>query len=961
MGASFALAGVSGCVQQPQEQIVAHVRSPEQLVPGQPLYFSTALTHDGAAVGVLAETHMGRPIKIEGNPLHPAVPEIMRAASDQAADRRLRFGATDAFSQAAVLSLYDPDRSQTVLRGGQVDTWQSFVAAMPSRLAELAPAGGRGLRILTEPVVSPTLARQLRQLVEQFPNAQWHQYTPIHRDNELAGARLTFDADVEPHYRFDRADVILSLDADFLVDGPMHLQYARAFASRRSPSQGAADGSAMNRLYVVETAATLTGAAADHRVPVSPARMTSLVRAMAAGVGVQIDSQEVDLGQTLESAVDDLQRARGRSAVFAGRRQPPIVHALAHAMNAALGNVGQTVAYRRGPLARPELQIESLRSLVTAMGTGEISVLIMLGGNPVYDAPADFKFAEALAGVPTSVHLSEYENETSARSTWHIPAAHAFESWSDARAADDTATIIQPLIAPLHGGKTAHELVNVVLGDAAATSYDTVRNHWQSLHADLGRGDEFDAFWKTALHDGVVAGSAQPAVQQPALRSDFAAVIAEQTIAAAPTATGRGALSIVFQADASVWDGRFANNGWLQELPRPLTTLTWDNAAHIGRQTAAEHELTTGDVVEITVGGASIEIPVFITPGQPEETITLQLGYGRERAGRVGNGVGVNVFPLRTSGSMWFAEGATLRKTGRRHAFAATQHHHVMEGRHLVRAGTLAAFLADPEHPAFMSTGHETETHNSLYADFKYDGYKWGMAIDQSKCIGCNACVVACQAENNIPVVGKVQVARGREMHWLRIDHYYEGEPENPATYHQPMLCQHCELAPCEPVCPVAATTHSSEGLNEMTYNRCVGTRYCSNNCPYKVRRFNFLDYNRELKGDAVLQLRPNPDVTVRSRGVMEKCTFCVQRISAARIQAEKEDRPIRDGEMITACQAACPSEAIVFGDLNDANSAVVQAKASQLNYAVLGDLNTRPRTTYLAALRNPNPAVVEG
>jgi molybdopterin-containing oxidoreductase family iron-sulfur binding subunit len=952
MGASLALAGAGGCVQQPQEQIISHVRSPEQLSSGKPLYYATTITHDGTGVGILAKSHMGRPIKIEGNPLHPAVPEIMRAANDRAGDNRVRFGATDVFSQAAVLSLYDPDRSQTVLRARQVDTWSSFVAAVQARLAELAPAGGRGLRILTEPVVSPTLAGQLSRLVELYPNAQWHQYTPVHRDNELAGSRLAFNADYEPIHRIERADVILSLDADFLAEGPMHLQHARAFAGRRDVNPRSGGVAGMNRLYMLETTATLTGAAADHRLPMRPTNLAATARSLAFRLGVPIEDAPVNRNPVVDTIVDELQSVRGRSLVLAGRRQPPPVHALAHAMNATLGNAGQTTEYRRSPLARPELMVESLQSLINAMRAGEVSMLMILGGNPAYDAPADFRFADALASVPTSIHLSDYDNETSDRCTWHVPATHVLESWGDTRAADGTVSITQPLIAPLYGGKTPHELVSILTGNTAATSYDIVRGHWQAQHAASGLVESFDSIWKIALHNGTL-GSASP-VEQPTLRRNFAERVSAELMSADEERASAAGFQIVFQPDASVWDGRFANNGWLQELPRPFTKLTWDNAAILSPRTATEQQLATGDVIDITLGGVPIEIPVFVVPTQPPDTLTLHLGYGRRRAGRVGNGVGTNVYALRTSGAMWFAAGATLRKTGRRHVLATTQHHHLMEGRHLVRAGSLDQFRADSEHPSFMAAGHEPAPSTSLYPEHKYDGYKWGMSVDLSKCIGCNACVIACQAENNIPVVGRDQVARGREMHWLRIDQYYEGEPDDAHSYHQPVMCQHCELAPCEPVCPVAATTHSSEGLNEMTYNRCVGTRYCSNNCPYKVRRFNFLEYNMELKGDATLQLRTNPDVTVRSRGVMEKCTYCVQRINAARIEAEKQDRKIRDGDVVTACQAACPSEAIVFGNLNDATSEVLRLAASKLNYALLGELNTRPRTTYLAAVRNP-------
>jgi molybdopterin-containing oxidoreductase family iron-sulfur binding subunit len=565
----------------------------------------------------------------------------------------------------------------------------------------------------------------------------------------------------------------------------------------------------------------------------------------------------------------------------------------------------------------------------------------------------------ARAKVPLSVHLSLYEDETSAVCDWHIPQAHFLESWSDTRAADGTVSVVQPLIAPLYDGRTAHELIAAVAGAAVTKSPEIVREYWRNRWEEQGNENAaFEPWWHQALHDGLMEGTAR-APAQPTIRNELAGDLRNGD-GSSSQASG-DSLMACFRPDPSAWDGQFAANAWLQELPRPFTKLTWDNAALISPATAREQQLQTGDIVEVSTAERSIHIPVWVLPGQPDGVIGLQLGYGRVRGAGLGNGVGVNVYPLRTSDALWFTS-VTLNKEDRKHEFATTQHHHLMEGRHLVRHGTLAEYQAHPEHPPFV---HPPHTHapnaeDTLYPVPKYDGYKWGMTIDQSKCIGCSACVIACQAENNIPVVGKEQVAAGREMHWLRIDHYYEGPEDNPRSLHQPMLCQHCEYAPCEVVCPVFATSHSSEGLNEMTYNRCVGTRYCSNNCPYKVRRFNYFDYNADLRAHQVLQLLPNPDVTVRSRGVMEKCTFCVQRISSARIHAEKKDRAIHDGEVVTACQAACPSEAIVFGDLNDETSRVRELSGSPLGYGVLADLNTRPRVTYLAVVTNPNPALDE-
>jgi len=954
MAASLALAGATGCdINQPQETIVPYVRAPEQILPGKPLYYATAMTCGGASLGLLVETHMGRPVKVEGNPLHPAVPEVMAAANRRFADR-LRFGATDVFAQAVILSLYDPDRSQTVLRGGQIDTWDSCYTALRQMLERVTPNGGQGLRLLTEPVVSPTLFDQIQQLLAALPHAQWHQYTPIHDDNALLGSRMAFGSDVSVTY-INRPHVVLSLDADCFADGPMRLQLARNFHWQELHSEKPT----MSRLYVVETSSTITGAAADHRLATSPRGVILFALALARELGLELQvpvTDSADIPQPfLNAVVQDLKAARGQSVIVAGRGQPPLVHAITHWLNDALGNAGQTLEYRPPVTARTEVAVDSIRELAGAMRAKQVEALIILGGNPAYDAPADLDFANALASVPFTLHLAQYADETSARCLWHVPELHLFESWSDTRASDGSVSIVQPLIAPLYFGKTAHELLAALVGNLTATSHDLVRDFWQRHFSDQATDTPFEHAWKTALHDGLMSDSAfQPLA--PAIRADLPAAIAEH----APSLlqpTLPDSLQISFRPDPSVWDGRFANNAWLQELPRPITKLTWDNGLLMHPQTASTQHIKTGDIVAVETANGRIEVPALVVPGHPQHTVTLHLGYGRQRAGRVGNHVGTNVYPLRTGEAMWFAQVKSLHNTGRTHTLATTQHHHRLAGRHLVLSGTLNDYANDPDHPPFMVADHHPEPAHSLYPEPNYEGNKWGMVINQSACIGCNACVVACQAENNIPVVGKDQVWRGREMHWLRIDGYFEDnprEPDHPALYHQPMLCQHCEFAPCEPVCPVAATTHSDEGLNEMTYNRCIGTRYCANNCPYKVRRFNFYDYQAELRIAPLWQLAQNPDVTVRSRGVMEKCTFCVQRINAARIEAKKEDRPVRDGDILTACQAACPTEAIVFGNLNDPDSIVRTLAHSSLNYSVLGELNTRPRTTYLAVVRNP-------
>jgi molybdopterin-containing oxidoreductase family iron-sulfur binding subunit len=988
MGASLALAGAQGCdTQQPAEAIVPYVQQPEYLVPGKPLYYATAMEHDQSAHGLLVESHMFRPTKVEGNPLHPAVPEIMRAANDQyeeQADGRIRYGPTTPYAQSSVLTLYDPDRSQVLQQRGEIHTWENFVAALRGRVDQVRDKQGAGISILTETALSPALRSQIVTLQAELPQLRWYQWEPLHCDHAILGSRMAFGEDLLPYFHVDQAEVIVALDADFLATGRQSVRAAHAFAHARQAAGTA--GNSMNRLYVLETAYTLTGSAADHRLPVRPDEIEAFARLLAANLGLDgglagDKAADERLGQWTQVIADDLRQAResGRgSLILAGRWQSPAVHALVHWMNSELGNVGRSLEYRR-PSGQSSLQTQAIGELVAAMQDGSVESLLILGGNPAYTAPADLDFSQRLAQVPFTAHLSLYRDETSAMCDWHVPQAHYLESWSDTQAEDGTVSIIQPLIAPLYGGKTAHEVLGTLSGAADTGAYERIREYWRTQWEQSADGElSFDERWQAALHDGVIAGTAQEPIQV-SIRGELAKELAggatggsassiessieEPSTEEAVTSAARG-LVAAFRPDPSVWDGRFANNAWLQELPRPFTKLTWDNAAVISPATARAQQLRAGDVVAVSAGERQVRIPVWVLPGQPDGIVGLHVGYGRTRAGEVGNGVGTNVYPLRTSDAQWFVP-VTLRKVGEQHSFATTQHHHLMEGRHLVRHGTLEEYRGHPEHPPFVHPPHfhAPAPEETLYPQPDYDGYKWGMSIDLSKCIGCSACVLACQAENNVPAVGKDQVAAGREMHWLRIDHYYSGPPDAPdsvESFHQPMLCQHCEYAPCEVVCPVFATTHSSEGLNEMTYNRCVGTRYCSNNCPYKVRRFNFFDYNALLRETPILQLLPNPDVTVRSRGVMEKCTFCVQRISQARIHAEKNGRRIHDGEVVTACQAACPSEAIVFGDLNDHSSRVREHSASPLGYGVLAELNTRPRITYLAAVKNPNPALGE-
>jgi Fe-S-cluster-containing dehydrogenase component len=925
MGASLALAGLSGCTRQPAEEIVPYVRQPEHLLPGRPLYFATAMPLLGYATGLLVESHEGRPTKVEGNPDHPA-----------------SLGAAGVVPQASVLGLYDPDRSQVVTNVGEIRPWSAFQDAMRAAIERARAQRGAGFRLLTGTVTSPTLAAQIAALLRDLPEARWHAHEPADGDGARLGSRLAFGEDVATQYAVGEAAVILALDADFLATGPASLRYAREFAQRRRPGD---TGREMSRLYVVEPTPSVTGSMADHRLPLAAGDVEALARAVAAALGVRVRTADrpavTDHRRWIEAVARDLEHHRGAALVVAGEHQPAVVHALAHAMNAALGSVGRTLDYTEPVEARPTDQRESLRRLVLDMQVGAVNCLVILGGNPVFTAPVDLDFAAALDRVPLRVHHGLYEDETARLCHWHVPEAHYLEAWSDVRAYDGTASIIQPLIAPLYQGRTAHELLGAFSDNPTATSYDIVRAHWQGERPSTG----FDDFWRKALHDGVVPDTAA-AARRVALRLDW-------DTATPPSATRANDLELVFRPDPYVLDGRFANNGWLQELPRPITKLTWDNAALIAPATAERLGIESGDIVELRYQGRALSAPAWIVPGHAADAVVLPLGFGRTHAGTVGTGVGVDGYALRTATAPHFGPGLELRRTGERHELACTQEHQKMEGREPVRSATLAAWQADPH------LGREPEPLPSLYPPHRYDGYAWGMAIDLGACIGCNACVTACQSENNIPVVGRDQVARGREMHWIRVDRYFAGDPATPELVHQPVPCMHCENAPCEVVCPVNATVHSSEGLNDMVYNRCVGTRYCSNNCPYKVRRFNFYLYSDWTH--ETVKMAMNPDVTVRSRGVMEKCTYCVQRIERARVRAETEGRRIQDGDVVTACQQACPAEAIVFGDVNDPTSRVSRLKADPRNYALLEELNTRPRTTYLARIRNPNPDLAGG
>jgi molybdopterin-containing oxidoreductase family iron-sulfur binding subunit len=1055
-GAALAMSGLTGCRFLPQTKAVPYVRSPEEMIVGKSLVYSSTLTRGGYGLGVLVESREGRPIKIEGNPNHPA-----------------SLGATDVWGQAEILNLYDPDRSQDVKTNDETASWDQFWGAARQALAG-SGAGGAGIALLTETVTSPTLIALIRQFQAKYPASRWYQYEPVNRDNVYAGTTAAFGRALHPVYRFKAARVIVSLDSDFLLtDGTdySNVRYAKDFSDGRRVR---AARPRMNRLYAFESSYTITGAMADHRFPMKPSQIEGVARALhtalTGGVG-DVTGTGVPPG-AFAAMVRDIQANRGAALVVAGDTQPAAVHALAHAINVALGAVGTTVTYTVPAEVNPGGQTDGLRQLVDSINGGTVKTLLILGGNPVYNAPHDLGLNpqnvkdSPLLKVPFRVHLSQYEDETSRFCNWHLPEAHPLEVWGDARAFDGTASLIQPLIQPLYEGRAAIEVL-AQLVDQPMPSYDLVANYWQRFGGAPAGGaaagttgvNAFASWWERVLVRGVIPGTAAPAVT-PTLAAGFSP--AALPAPAAPS----GRIEVAFRPDPTLWDGRYANNSWLQEVPKPITTITWDNTAQMSPRTAKElgiitdvsdndardiAQVTGKRLVTISANGAKVDLPVWVLPGQPDGVVTVHLGYGRTGAGQVGNAQGFDTYVLRNSATMGYA-GGDVTATGVRYDVSTTQAHHTMRGinedrnRDVVRAGSLTEFVAKkgrlieseheiriPEATAFPAghgsaaqgdrgEGHGSEGqheerqftridgalgqepnlegHNhtiteedeviadayrkewkytskamsndkgwpSLYPEFSNRDFNaWGMGIDMSTCIGCNACVIACQSENNIPTVGKEQVGKGREMHWLRIDHYYEGDSlDNVESHFQPMMCVHCEKAPCEPVCPVAATVHSHEGLNQMIYNRCIGTRYCSNNCPYKVRRFNFLKWTAGVGGPTtlnyelpVLKMLANPEVTVRGRGIMEKCTYCVQRINNVRIEAKKEQREIRDGEIVTACQQVCPTQAIVFGDLNNKDAEVSRWRREPHDYLLLSELNTRPRTSYLARIKNPNPEIV--
>ncbi|MCD6024797.1 MAG: quinol:cytochrome c oxidoreductase iron-sulfur protein precursor [Fibrobacteria bacterium] len=968
MGAGMAFAGVTGCkgIRRPEQHILPYNNLPENLIPGVPQYYATSLSIAGDAVGLIVEAHEGRPTKIEGNPAHPA-----------------NRGATSKQHQSILLDLYNPERSQKVLKDGSESSWDAFWKASAPVLDALKQNGGEGLAFLAGYSASPSFRAVREHAARTFPKAVWYTYEPLNRDNVLAGMHALTGQALEPLYHFDKAARILSVDGDFLESEPYNLAYARDFAAGRNPDNGAAN---MNRLYVIESHFSVTGGAADHRLRVKPDTIPQTLLALARelkAAGLALPDLGTDLGTIprnaegissawLQGVAQDLLSHRGKSLVVVGKDQPAGVHAIGQALNAALGNVGTTVEWLPSTVHAlnatdsagvPENSIASLRALSRELDAGRVSALFILDANPAYASPAELAFGDKIALAKFSAHLGAEVDETAVVSQWHLPLSHFLETWSDTRSQDGTIALAQPLIAPLYETLSAAEVLARLSEYPKQTDHDIVKDLWAN-------GSEKN--WRTWLHDGIVSKGALTGV------SGYSAAGISAVVKALPAPTRD--LEILFREDSRLLDGRFANNAWLQEIPDPVTKLTWDNAVLMSPGMAEklgihgmllngeETGTTLGDyrkrpMVRVTANGRSLEAAAWVLPGMAENTLLLHTGFGRIQVGKVGEDSGFNAYVLASLANPSVAGNVKIEKIARVYSLACTQDHWSTENRPMIRTGDLAEYLRHPEEFASEEKWNEHPPEKSLWDEEvrgTYDfskGMQWGMVIDLNSCTGCNACSIACQAENNIPTVGKEQVLRGREMHWLRLDRYFTGDVNDPQLEFQPMTCQQCENAPCEEVCPVAATVHTHEGLNDMVYNRCIGTKYCSNNCPFKVRRFNFFNYNNQHAETE--KMRMNPDVTVRFRGVMEKCTYCVQRIQRARVDAKNHgSERIADGAVTPACGQACASDSIVFGDINDPNSRVSRLKKHPRNYGLLNDLNVKPRTSYLARVRNPNPAL---
>lgn len=926
MAASFGLAGLAAC-RRPVERVLPSSRAIEDFVPGQAYYYTTVFQHAGEAMGLVVETHDGRPTKIEGNPAHP-----------------YSLGACSVHGQASLLGLYDPDRAQQVAKDGNESSWENFNRFVESDFKPKL-GQGEGLRFLSGRILSPSYRAVKTAVLKAYPQAKWVEFDPFAPDNQLEGATIAFGQPLTPHYAFDKANVVVALDSDFLGVDSGTVRPIKLWTKNRHPEE---ESQKLNRLYAVESRHSLTGMNADHRLRLRSTEIPGFAAELEAALNGGTSGGADKRAKWIAALAKDLKANHGKSIVLAGPNQPAAVHALVFAINEALGNFGQTVTFTKPVYETENSGVNALNQLAGEIHGGQVKQLVVLGGNPAYTAPYDLHFGDAIKKVPVSIFVGPDPNETWQVAKWALPEAHYLESWGDALSADGTAAIQQPMIMPLYGGKSQVEVVAALTGYTDKSGYDIVANYWKKQF-----GKDADHAWEKALRDGVIADTKEVAVSA---KLDSAKVKASAASLAKQGATG---LEVVFYPDYWMYDGSYLNNGWLQELPEPVSKLVWDNAALMSYTTMNRLGLVDGQVVNLKRGNFIVEMPALMQPGHADDSVTVILGYGREHCGRVGKGVGYNGYPLRTTSAYNIATDLTLEKTDRRETLVSTQTQDSMEGRRPVVEGSLEELQKNPK---FVEELVEAPAPLGLYPQMQWDkGYQWGMAIDLTSCIGCHACTIACQAENNIPIVGKEQVQRGRHMHWIRVDRYYTGSIEEAEVVSQPIPCMQCENAPCENVCPVDATVHSPEGLNDMTYNRCVGTRYCMNNCPYKVRRFNFLNWHRDMT--EVEKMAFNPDVTVRMRGVMEKCTYCVQRIQEAKIRAKLEGHrqnkppvPIKDGDIQTACQQTCPADAIVFGNINDPNTRVSKLKKNDRDYLLLAELNTRPRTSYLAKIRNTNP-----
>ena len=926
MGASVALASATSCRFE-KENLLPQANRKASDVPGKPKSFATIYNEGGFATGLMLTSFDGHPTKVEGNPNHSA-----------------SLGATTAIAQAATLGLYDPDRSREVASytdGNETDSSiEAFKAAVVAKIIAAKASGGAGLGFIAEATASPSELRMRKAMQASFPKSRWLTYSPVANNNEVAGCNLAFGVSARPYVSMANAKVIVALDDDFLSEGPSAVRLSKEVSAHRKP-----EGEWMSRIYSAESNFSITGGFADHRKPVRSSDIAGFVHSLnEALAGAHSDDKFI------AAIVEDVKNFSGSVVFTCGAHQPAEVHAHVAAMNSKFA--GDHVKYYPAAVVGDSMQATS--EFIDAMNSGKISNLVMFGGNPVYDMPANFKFADVLANVATTTHVSLYRDETSKKCNWHVAQSHSFEHWCDGASPDGLVAIGQPLINPIFNTTSHIELMSVMIGENAS-SKDIVQATQSFSNDDLHAG-----YIKGSASRAMAVGAPKSLPKLSSLSNDF---------------------ELRFMPSFALGDGRHANMGWLQELPDPMTKLTWDNAALISFKTAEARGIKHGSMIKLTTAAGTLDVAAYLMPGHADNAITLALGYGRTSAGHVAgldddevNSVGFDSYKLRGSDEMNIA-AVKVEVTSAMHLLATTQDHFAIDaiGRKgmedrlpsLVREGTLDQYTANRDFAKKAPDFWDKDDSLFLERDeLKTPAHRWGMAIDLSSCTGCGTCTIACQSENNIAVVGKTEVLRGREMAWIRMDRYFLGTAENPTAINQPVGCQHCELAPCESVCPVAATVHSSEGLNDMVYNRCIGTRYCSNNCPYKVRRFNFFNYNEdtELVGNEVMKMVNNPDVTVRSRGVMEKCSMCVQRIERVRIDSRNEDRDlhIEDGEIKMACEQACPSNAIVFGDIDDEDSRVSKAQANNRAYKLLAELNNKPRVSYLARVRNPSPLLVE-